>query len=90
MSRIHELMKDFEYWIGKPYFNSKATESILPGPLSFLISIVDLDIDVKSQIFSSLKRILHSLKGVSRSMNEGDLSENIHTFEGTIHEFGVL
>ena len=88
-NEIHELMKDFEYWIGKPYFNSKATESILPGPLSFLISIVDLDKDIKTQTFSSLKRILHSLKGVSRSMNEGALSESIHTFEGTIHELNL-
>ncbi|MDC0254304.1 ATP-binding protein [Bacteriovoracales bacterium] len=88
-NEIHELMKDFEYWLGQTYFNSKATNSLFTGALSFLINIIHLDEDIRLQIFSSLKRILHSLKGVSRSINEKTLSENIHIFEGTIYELNM-
>ena len=66
-SEVHELTKDLEFWLGQTYFNSMSSNLLLTGPLSFLLNIYELEEDKRLEIFSSLKRILHSLKGLSES-----------------------
>ena len=87
-NEIHDLLKDLEYWLGQIYFSSKMGPPPF-WPLSFFLNVVDLDDDIKEQVFSSIKRVLHSMKGVARSMNENEFSENIHIFESTIYDVSV-
>jgi hypothetical protein len=51
---------------------------------TFVEEINNLDKDVKDQIFSSLKRDLHSLKGLARAMGQKEFTQNIHLLEESL------
>ncbi len=86
-NEIHELMLDFEYWIAQIYFQSRNTGYEPEGIKDLWKKLVDLDEDIREQILSSLVRVLHGLKGLSRALNLKSLSESIHQLEGVIYDF---
>jgi HPt (histidine-containing phosphotransfer) domain-containing protein len=87
---LHELLKEFDYWFGQFRFMDISMLSLEVG--TFIEKIEKLDGDFKHQVFSSLKRIMHSLKGLSRSMNEKEFSKYVHLLEGGITDIeqGIL
>ncbi len=88
-NEIHELMLDFEYWIAQIYFQSKDTGYEPEGIKDLWKKLIEVDEDIREQILSSLVRVLHGLKGLSRALNLKSLSESIHQLEGVIYEVSL-
>ena len=88
-NEIHELMQDFEYWIAQIYFQSRDTAYGSQGIKDLWKKLSELDEDIRDQILSSLVRVLHGLKGLSRALNLKSLSESIHQLEGVIYDFSL-
>ena len=82
----HEGLKELEYWLSHFYNGQKHNEVDLEPHFSLLSKIGKLDSDYRDQIFLSIKRQLHGLKGISRSIGNNALSENIHFLETHIIE----
>ncbi len=80
-SELHELMKEVEFWLGQVYIFGK-----IDGNYNTLEKLDELDNDIKDQIISHLKKFLHSVKSLTRSMGLKDMSSKIHSLEGLIFD----
>ena len=81
---LHELIKEVEFWLGQVLIFGSQN-----GNFNIIEKIGELEEDIKEQILSSLKRYLHSVKSLTRSMDHKELSGKIHLLEGTIFEAAI-
>ena len=84
----HEGLKEFEYWLSHLYSFEEiyGIRGEKTASESLVTKIKNFDPDYRDQILLAIKRQLHGLKGISRSLGNSNLSKEIHTLETHIFE----
>ncbi|MDC0254150.1 ATP-binding protein [Bacteriovoracales bacterium] len=80
----HEGLKELEYWLGHlhhPFYTKVSDES---DDFGLLEKVETLEPEYCEQIFSSIKRSFHGVKGIARTTGNKELSNIIHLAESMI------
>jgi chemotaxis protein histidine kinase CheA/PAS domain-containing protein len=80
---LHTGLKELEYWLGHFHHSSFDTNKD-DSDYGIFKKIDSLDEDYREQIYVSLKRSFHGMKGLARSIGNKDLSSLIHIGESII------
>ncbi|MEE2743710.1 MAG: 7TM diverse intracellular signaling domain-containing protein [Bdellovibrionota bacterium] len=82
--KLHDLVKNLEHWFSQLCVTSAEDPTKKITALKEGIQIKD---PYRGKIFEELKNLAHSLKGLSRGMDEREISEEVHFFEGGMSLF---
>ena len=80
----HEGLKELEYWLGHLHHPSYTKVSDGSDDFGLLEKIETLEPEYCEQIFSSIKRSFHGVKGIARTTGNKELSNIIHLAESMI------
>ncbi|MEE2745041.1 MAG: 7TM diverse intracellular signaling domain-containing protein, partial [Bdellovibrionota bacterium] len=80
----HEGLKDLEYWIGHLHHPVYTKLNNGKDDFGLLEKIDSLEPEYCEQIFSSIKRSFHGVKGIARTTGNKELSNTIHFAESMI------